>query len=49
MYRGKQVIDVVARTERSQRRTDRKTKNLEAMGMGKGAADEQTEEEKEEK
>lgn len=36
MYRGKQVIDVVARTVREQRRTEKRTKNLESMGMAKG-------------
>lgn len=40
MYRGNQVIDVVARTERDQRRTEKKTKNLESMGMAKQTADE---------
>ena len=49
MYRGKQVIDVVARTERSQRRVERKAKDLESMGMGKTNPEEQeTHEHKEE-
>ncbi|HET8581088.1 MAG TPA: 50S ribosomal protein L32 [Candidatus Paceibacterota bacterium] len=43
MYRGKQVIDVVARTERTQRRTKRREQLLAELGMtsaSEGGADE---------
>jgi hypothetical protein len=33
MYREKQVVDVVARTERDARRTKKHEQNMRAMGM----------------
>lgn len=35
MYRGNQVIDVVARAERDSNRESKRLKNLQAMGMAK--------------
>lgn len=38
MYREKQVIDVVARTERAARRAKKHEQNLHAMGVSSGDA-----------
>ncbi len=45
-YRGKQVVDVVARTERNQARAKRKELNLRESGMNTAPAEDVTAEEK---
>ncbi len=45
-YRGKQIVDVVARTERNQARAKRKELNLRESGKSAGAPEEVAAEEK---